>query len=244
MKILSILCMMFLAGATRLFAESAAATPEQLFRQGLDEYADGRYQQGAELFAQAIKELPKPPPFDPALLHYNLGIGRYRTGQPEEAAASFRAALKSSDLALQSRAYFNLGNSLYQTGKQKLDAGDIAASFMAYQDAQTNYVQAMRLDAKDMDAKVNYELTLLEMRRILQAVAMAIGRLQQGEQMVDEYRFIDAAQWFQQNLPVMEKALELEPDKKKIFEQMTERTGKVAEILAPAPPATLPGGTP
>jgi len=195
-------------------------------------------------FSLALTNMPVPPPFDPALIQYNMGIGYYRLSQPEKAVEVFRKALKTTDIALQEKSYFNLGNSLYQTAQQKLNEGEVAVAFRTFQDAQTNYVQAMRLNADDHDSKVNYELCILSQMRILEMVAMAMSRLQQGDQLVNEYKFVEAAQWFQQNLPMVEKALSLEPEMKKQFEQMTERSGKVAEIIAPSSPMPIPGGAP
>lgn len=225
-------------------AAATAQTSEDLFRQGLKKYKAENYQEGVELFETALKEFPATPPFDRALLQYNLGIGYYRTSRPELAIQSFQESLKTPDLNIQSRAYFNLGNSLFQMAKQALDDEDIANAFAYYQTAQTNYVQVMRLQPDKMDAKVNYELTLRQQNRILQLVAMALGRLKQGGQLVDDYQFIEAANWFQQNLPTAEKALSIEPEMKKLFKQMTERSSAVAEIIAPSAPMGMPGGTP
>ncbi len=237
-------CIMLTAIIGIAAATAAAQTPEALFRQGLKKYKAESYQEGVELFETALKEFPATPPFDRSLLHYNLGIGYYRTSRPEEAVQSFRESLKTPDISIQSRAYFNLGNSLYQTAKQTLNEGDVAKAFMLYQDAQTNYVQAMRLDAGDMDTKINYELTILGQNRILQLVAMAMSRLKQGDQLVNDYKFVEAAQWFQQNLPTAEKALSIEPEMKELFKQLTERSSKVAEIIAPSSPTPMPGGGP
>lgn len=218
--------------------------PEKLFHQGFKKYKAGEFQGGLDLFYLALTNMPATPAFDPARIHYNLGIGHFRLSQPEKASEMFRKALKSPDIKLQEKTYFNLGNSLYQVAQQKLNEGEIAAAFRTFQDAQTNYVQTMRLNAEDRDSKVNYELCILAQMKIMQMVAMAMSQLQQGDQLVNEYKFIEAARWFQENLPIAEKALSLEPEMKKQFEQMTERSTKVAEIIAPAAPMTMPGGGP
>jgi tetratricopeptide (TPR) repeat protein len=216
-----------------------------LARDGLKMYRKEQFQDGLDLFRTSLDAVNELTELDPAILHYNLGYGYYRMSQPESAAAAFRDALKTSDLELQGRAYFNLGNSLHQIARRNLDEGKIADAFRFLQEAQTNYVQSMRIDPADRDAKVNYELTILAQTRILQMVAMAMSRLQQGDQLVGEFKFVEAAQWFQENLPTVEKALSLEPEMKKQFEKMTERSAKVAEIIAPpADPMSIPGGSP
>lgn len=236
--------LMVAAAAVAAVPVAHAANPEQLFHRGYKQYKAGKYQEGLDSFLLAQTNMPPTPLFDPALLDYNIGVGHFRLSQPADAAESFRKSLKTTDIALQEKAYFNLGNSLYQTAQQKLDEGDVALAFRTFQDAQTNYVQAMRLNPEDRDMKVNYELTVLAQMRILQMVQMALSRLKQGDQLVGEYRFVEAAQWFQQNLPVVEKALAIEPDMKKQFQQMADRSGKVAGILSPGAPEPMPGATP
>lgn len=226
------------------FAASAQtpANPDQLFRDGLKKYGQEKYQEGLDAFLAARENLPKEaPPFDPARLHYNIGIGQFRISQPEEAARSFQEALRTPDIELQADAYYNLGNTQFQLAQNALNEGEVAGGFQLFQAAGTNYMHALRLRSDDRDTKVNYELALAAQMRILQIVAMAMQQMQQGGQLVDQYRFVEAAQWFQQNYEAIDKALSLEPEMKKQFENMTQRTTSVAEILAP--PA-MPGGTP
>lgn len=241
--------MLIFASLTGAVLEAAGQSPavnaEQQFRQGYKKYKAGEFQEGLDHFSLALTNMPVPPAFDAALVQYNLGIGYFRLSQPEKAAESFRKALKTTDIALQEKSYFNLGNSLYQTAQQKLNEGEIALAFKTFQDAQTNYVQAMRLNSEDRDIKINYELTVLSQIKILQMVSLAMSRLQQGDQLVNDYKFVEAAQWFQENLPLAEKALSLEPEMKKQFEQMSERSTKVAEIIVPSvQPMGMPGGAP
>jgi tetratricopeptide (TPR) repeat protein len=220
----------------------AAANPEQLFRQGLKSYSQEKYQEGLEAFLAAREQFPRDAaPFDPARLHYNIGIGHFRLSQPQEAAKSFEEALRTSDIRLQENAYYNLGNTQYQLGQNALNEGEVSAGFQLFQAAATNYMHALRLNSENRDAKVNYELAVAAQMRILQIVAMAMQHLQQGGQLVEQYRFVEAAQWFQQNYEAVDRALSLEPEMKKQFENMTQRTTSVAEIIAP--PA-LPGGMP
>lgn len=236
----AIFCLLMLAG----FAARAQtpAHPEQLFRDGLKKYGQEKYQEGLDAFLAAREILPRDTaPFDPARVHYNIGIGHFRLSQPEEAARSFQEALRTSDIQLQANAYFNLGNIQYQLAQNALNEGEVAGGFQLFQAAATNFMNTLRLRSDDRDAKVNYELAVVAQMRILQIVAMAMQHMQQGGQLVDQYRFVEAAQWFQQNYEAVEKALSLEPEIKKQFENMTQRTTSVAEILAP--PA-MPGGAP
>ncbi len=234
---------MCLSTLTPARAESSP-DPGKLFRDGLSRYEDGQFQEGLDLLAQALEAFqPESARFDLAQLHYNIGIGHYRLSQPEEAAASFQAALRSSELKLQSSSYFNLGNARYQSAQLALNEGDVAAAFQQYQAAASNFVQSLRLASDDQDAKINYELCILAQRRILSMVALAMQHMQQGEQLVGQYKFVEAAQWFAQNREAIDKALSLEPEAKKQFDQMTQRTTSVAELISP-PPSALPGAAP
>jgi len=234
MKKFRVILWLFLltVGFQPVLAETPIVNPDKLFRMGVKYYSQENYQEGLDLFKSALTNMPAPAPFDVSLLHYNLGVGYYRLNQPDEAAKSFSVALKTSDINLQEKAYFNLGNTLYQIAQQSLNDGDIAKAFQTFQASQTNFMQALRLNSTDHDAKVNFELCTQAQMKILQMVAMAMAQLQQGDQMVGAHKFIEAAQWFQENLPVAKKALEVEPDKQKLFETMTQRSSEVAEIIA------------
>jgi tetratricopeptide (TPR) repeat protein len=237
-SILIALLTAFTAAAPLSAQPPPAADPTALFRDGLKHYRDGNFTAGLAAFTAARTNLPPGGvgDLDAARIDYNIGLGLHRLDEPG-AAASFEAALRSPDLDLQQAAYHNLGTIAYQAARALLDEGDVATAFQGFQKAAPRFIQAMRLNPDDLDAKINYELSLAAQQRILTMVAEAIARLQQGEQLVSDYRFVEAAQWFQQQLPMVEQALELEPEQKKIFQTMTERSGAVAGLLAPPAPA-------
>jgi tetratricopeptide (TPR) repeat protein len=232
-----IFTLLLLAG-TALRADDTAAIRQ--LREAVRWYGKEDYAKGLDLLQQSMTNEASLTEPTRALLHYNLGVGQYRLSRPEEAARSFQAALRTTDLDLQGQTYFNLGNAQYQMARRALDEGDIVNAFQGFQAAQTNYMAALRIDSTDREAKVNLELSQLGQQKILELVAMAMMRLQQGANLVDSYQFIEAARWFQDQMPVMSKALELEPDKKKALETMAERTAGVAEILATPPEGAGP----
>ena len=236
MKHLLLILFMLVAAAIR--ADDTVAVRQ--LHEAVRWYDREDYAKGLSLLQQALTNSTSLTEPTRALLHYNSGVGHYRLSRPEEAARSFQAALRTTDLDVQRRTYFNLGNTRHQMARQALDEGDIVNAFKGFQAAQTNYMAALRLDPTDRDAKVNVELSILGQQRILELVAMAMMRLEQGATMVDSYRFIEAARWFQDQMPVMTKALELEPEKKKALETMAERTAGVAEILVTPPEGAMP----
>jgi Ca-activated chloride channel family protein len=85
-------------------------------------------------------------------------------GRHEEASARYQEALRSPDLALQGRAYYNRGNALYRMTEAPPSPGSppapAAIAPAAIEEALRMYERALFLDPGDEDAKVNYELAL------------------------------------------------------------------------------------
>jgi tetratricopeptide (TPR) repeat protein len=79
-------------------------------------------------------------------LHYNIGNVLLRKGDVEKAIAEYQRAQAGGSPAVSEAAHFNRGNALLQKGD--------------LQPAIDAYVQALRLDPKDPDAKRNLELAL------------------------------------------------------------------------------------
>ena len=111
---------------------------------------------GAGNYAEAQREyetLAQRRPND-SRLYYNAGTAAYRNGQYERATNSFQAALQATDLNLQERSYYNLGNTLYQLGEAS-PAPDQKIGH--WEQALQNFQSALKLNAQDLDAKQNVE---------------------------------------------------------------------------------------
>jgi len=93
---------------------------------------------------------------DPRLV-YNQGTEAYTKGDFAKAADSLNASLKTEDLALQQKSYYNLGNTLYRTGQGTLEK-DPETTIKTWEKAIKAYQDALALDAKDEDAGYNAEL--------------------------------------------------------------------------------------
>lgn len=85
---------------------------------------------------------------------YNQGTEHYSKGEFEKATETLRESLKTSDLKLQQRSYYNLGNSLYRQGQGTMEK-DPEATIKTWEDAVKAYDDALTLDAKDEDAAFN-----------------------------------------------------------------------------------------
>jgi len=106
---------------------------------GLNNYKNKKFEEAKSYYEQIL--LAKE---NDAAANLGLGASQYQLGDIPNAAKSFEEALKSKDTNIQDRAYYNLGNSLYN--QQKMEES------IAY------YRKALELNPNDDDAKFNYEL--------------------------------------------------------------------------------------
>jgi len=128
----------------------AEDTPRSAMRKGLKAYKAGDYTNAVELLEKTALEFPD-------IGNYNLGNAYYRLGDYEKAEEHFNEALRSTDLQLQARAYFNRGNSMLAqsttlTGNEQVGM----AIELAFQ-AMDMYEKAILLDPEDLAAKQNFE---------------------------------------------------------------------------------------
>ena len=106
---------------------------------GLNNYKNKKFEEAKSYYEQIL--LAKE---NDAAASLGLGASQYQLGDIPNAAKSFEEALKSKNTNIQDRAYYNLGNSLYN--QQKMEES------IAY------YRKALELNPNDDDAKFNYEL--------------------------------------------------------------------------------------
>lgn len=86
--------------------QAAPSDPNTLLQQGRFREA----QNGFEAMAERKPEDPR--------WRYNAGVAAYRAGDPATAQKHFEAATAASDLGLQQRAWYNLGNSWFEKAVQ------------------------------------------------------------------------------------------------------------------------------
>lgn len=93
---------------------------------------------------------------DPRVI-YNEGTKAYQEGDFTKATESLRASLRTRDLSLQQRTYYNLGNTLYRTGQGTLEK-DPQATIKTWETSIKAYQDALSLNANDEDAAFNKAL--------------------------------------------------------------------------------------
>jgi Ca-activated chloride channel family protein len=121
---------------------------------GLDHYNQGDFDRALENFREELKHDPDSP-----TINFNLGDANYRLQKYDEAFEAYSKAMVSSDQALQEKAYYNAGNSLFMEGNH---AQDLEQQLSNYYDARYQYSQALNRNPGDEQAKKN--LRLLEER--------------------------------------------------------------------------------
>ncbi len=101
---------------------------------------------------------------DPRLM-YNQGTEAYVNGDFSKAAEVLRNSLRTEDLSLQERAYYNLGNTLYRTGQGTLEK-EPDATIKSWEAAVKAYEDALSLNGDDEDAKYNKELVERKLKEL------------------------------------------------------------------------------
>ncbi|SHO43143.1 VWA domain-containing protein [Desulfopila aestuarii] len=142
-RIKKLVPMVFLALALGSTPQRALASAAE------DAYNSGDYLKAAELYNRALKEHPDDPQ-----LHYNLGTTAYKNNLHDEAIAAFNEALKSDDLSLQEKAYYNRGNALFQKGAES-QQGNPQLTKEKWQEALDSFDGALHLDPEDALAREN-----------------------------------------------------------------------------------------
>jgi Ca-activated chloride channel family protein len=88
---------------------------------------------------------------------YNQGTQAYAEGDFEKASEALKSSLRTPDLSLQQKSYYNLGNTLYRTGQGTLEK-DPEATIKSWETAIKAYDDALSLDDRDDDARYNKAL--------------------------------------------------------------------------------------
>ena len=134
---------------------SDASTGEKAF-------ADGDFITASKFYTKALKEKPD----DPSL-HYNAGTAAYKNNLFDDAISSFQQALKSADLGLQEKSYYNLGNALFKKGEE-LSQSDPEQAGKLWQQAVDAYGGSLQLNPQERESKENQELVQKKLEELKQ----------------------------------------------------------------------------
>ena len=136
-----------------LFTRPAASQASE----GEQAYNKGDYLKASEQYGQLLKKHPNDPK-----LQFNFGTASYKNNMYEEAISAFNTALKSKDLDLQEKAYYNKGNAHFKKGEETLKA-DPQQTLTQWQEALDSYAASLELKPDDQDALYNRNLAQKKM---------------------------------------------------------------------------------
>ena len=129
------------------------------------DYNQADYDRARERYEDLLVDLPNSP-----YVFNNLGLALLKSGQSQKAVEHLKEAagglegLKGSNSRkskLKNEFSYNLGYALYDSAEKSQDL----QSQGNYQAALDSFKQAIEADPKDLNAKYNYELTLLKLRQ-------------------------------------------------------------------------------
>ncbi len=114
---------------------------------------------------------------------YNLGNSLIKQKKYSQGVQSLRQSANKGDKAIRENSWYNTGNALFEAGH--------------FKDSAEAFVQSLKLDPSDKDAKHNLELALLKLKEQQQSAANQkpknSGQLETGQILVREKRSTAAA---------------------------------------------------
>lgn len=122
-----------------------ASSPASRNKEGNRLYSEGRYQDAERAYVDAQTDAPGKPE-----LLYNMGNALLKQKKYAEALQALRQAVSRGSPGLRGNGWYNLGNALFEMGK--------------YREAADSFIQALRVNPADRDAKQNLELSLLKLQ--------------------------------------------------------------------------------
>ncbi|MBI3881963.1 MAG: VWA domain-containing protein [Verrucomicrobia bacterium] len=163
----------------------------------------GDFQNALTEYERMLERNPKDPK-----LNYNAGNAAFRAGQFGRAAEHFTASLTSPDFAMQQSGYYNLGNALFRQG-EATESSDEKSKL--WERSLQNLETAKDLDAKDTDAKANYEFV----KQKLEELKKQQQQQQQQQQKKDDQQQDQKNQQSPQNKNDQQKSEQKKSDQKK-----------------------------
>ncbi len=131
-------------GLVTLFASASPAGASSA--EGYRYYNKGRYMDALVEYEAALKEKEDP------RLHFNLAAAAYQSGQYDRAHSHLLAAVTAPDVALQQKAYYNLGNTQFRMGEAMTE---FASRQTQWEEAAKSFRNALTLQTNDANAVYN-----------------------------------------------------------------------------------------
>ncbi len=146
--------------------------------EGEEAYSQENYIAASEYYSQRLQAAPDDPK-----LNYNFGAAAYKNNMFDDAIASFSKALKSNNVDLQKKAYYNRGSSYYRKGLGMVQ-GDPQATVQQWQKALESLEAVLELSNDDKDAVYNHEL----IKKQLDELQKQLEQKEQKERQQDDQK--------------------------------------------------------
>ena len=108
-------------------------------------YEEQKFDEANNKYRDALVNNPENP-----IINFNIGNTEFQKKKYEEALKNFEKSLSVDDYLMQSKSYYNMGNTLYRMGK-------LPESILAY-------TQALKLNPRDEDSKFNLEFVRAKLK--------------------------------------------------------------------------------
>jgi len=170
--------------AVLLFVTGTATADSagKLVSRGNRSYEKGDYEKAVEYYEKASVREPESP-----MIAFNLGNVYYRKQEFDKARDYFEeAALRARDLSLEARAWYNMGNSVFNEGGRQTDS-DIEKALKLYEESVRFYSTALQKDPGFDDAAYNIEVARLVIKDLLDRI-----RKQQEQQKAQQEEMKEA----------------------------------------------------
>lgn len=132
-------------------------------RKGNTLFKQEKYEAAANKYQDALLDNP-----NSLHIQFNMGDVEYKKKNYEKALEFYQKVLKTDDLQLQAKTYYNIGNTLYRMGK-------LPESILAYQ-------EALKRNPNDQDAKYNLEFVRNKLKENAQPQSATPPQSQQQKQ--------------------------------------------------------------
>jgi len=146
---------------------------------GEDAFNSGDYIGASKYYQERLEEENNNP-----LLHFNYGTAAYKNNLLDDAIAAFNNALKTDDLALQAKAYYNRGNAFYKKGTETLQS-DLEHTIKTWQSAVDSYNNSLNLIENDENSRYNRDLVAKQLDELKKLQQQQDQNKEQQDQQTD-----------------------------------------------------------
>ncbi|MCD6380454.1 tetratricopeptide repeat protein [bacterium] len=163
------------------FSNLAADSPRNLVSKGNESFRKGDYKGAVGYYEKASVKEP-----ESSVILFNTGDVLYRKGDFKGAAEYFeKTASKTRELALEARAWYNMGNCAFRDGQRQTDS-DLKKALEQYKESVRLYGTALGRDSTLTDAALNMEVARLVIKDILDRIKQQEEKMKQQQEKMRE----------------------------------------------------------